>query len=111
MQVKYWTAIASMALRNELRPAYQQPPAPTLETVNWTVWYDNMVSAAKAISGNNSKPLIFFGGINGDTNLMAIAKGQDLGEFTWQPSSFAFERKIVYERESDRPSSLEADAC
>lgn len=94
-RAKNWDALVSMSLRNELRPpASSQTALP----YNWKTWVDNVIPAATAIHGNNSSPLIFFSGLNWDTNLDLLITGSDSSSnATFTPSDYPFEDKMVYE--------------
>jgi hypothetical protein len=97
IKVKSWKSLASMSLRNELRSP-DDNPNPAAAPYDWIDWYRNMVPAATYIHGNNSAPLIFFSGLNYDTDDSAITNGQVLGDGQYFTiSSFPFANKLVYE--------------
>lgn len=92
---KSWKAFASMSLRNELREPVNST---TAEDYDWYTWYQNVVPAATGIHGNNSEPLVFFSGLNYDTDDTALINGQDLGNDTyWKLDEFPFADKVVVE--------------
>lgn len=91
-----WSSFVSIGLRNELRPALDDPVV--AGTYNWEVWYENMISAADAVHAANPDCLIFFGGINSDLTLTPIPTGNDLGNGTrFNRSALAYADKAVLE--------------
>ncbi|WPH01329.1 Hypothetical protein R9X50_00416800 [Acrodontium crateriforme] len=91
-----WTAFASMSLRNELRSPDDTPNSAL--PYDWADWYNSMVPAAQRIHDANSLPLIFFSGLSYDTDDTAIINKQYLGGgHYFNPASFSFAKKLVYE--------------
>lgn len=96
-----------MSLRNELRQA--KDSGNNAAPDDWYDWYQNMIPAATGVYSNNSLPLIFFSGMNYDTDDSAITNGQDLGNGQYfQPSTFPFANKLVFEVHNYQNS---ADSC
>lgn len=92
---KSWSALTSMSLRNELRWTNDTSAN---ATYGWPEWYDEVIPAASGIHAANSVPLIFFSGLNYDTDLSTITTGADLGDGrSFDISSFEFADKIVFE--------------
>lgn len=91
-----WPALTSMSLRNELR--YTDNSTTANATYNWQDWYENVVPAANGINAANPSPLIFFSGLNYDTQLAPVVQGADLGNgSTFRLSDFSYADKIVFE--------------
>jgi hypothetical protein len=87
-----WPAFTSMSLRNELRTTSQNVGN------NWVSWYENMVPAATGINKANPSPLIFYSGINYDTQLNTIIFGNDIGNGTkFCLNNYSYKNKIVWE--------------
>jgi hypothetical protein len=61
----------SMSLRNELRKPGDNPSLSS-SSYGWQDWYPNMESAAKGINSANDQVLIFFSGLNYDTDMSSI---------------------------------------
>jgi hypothetical protein len=85
----------SIGMRNELRHPLDNASLNS-KTYNWPTWYTNMVAAAKVINAANPGILIFFSGLDYDTNLAPIAQGSGSG-VTFKKSDFSFANKIVLE--------------
>lgn len=68
---KSWPAFVSTALRNELRDP--GPNSPVQANYGWQDWYPNVVAAADGINAANADPLIFFSGLNFDTDLRNVS--------------------------------------
>lgn len=89
-----WIALTSMSLRNELRWVNSSANA----TYGWPEWYDEVIPAASGIHAANEAPLIFFSGLDYDTDLAPITAGADLGDGRhFNTSSFDFADKVVFE--------------
>ncbi|KAI5205944.1 glycoside hydrolase family 5 protein [Aureobasidium subglaciale EXF-2481] len=89
---KSWPAFTSMSLRNELRTTSNGTGD------NWVSWYENMVPAADGINAANPAPLIFFSGLNYDTQLATIVNGKDIGNgTTFSLDNYSYKDKIVWE--------------
>jgi hypothetical protein len=74
----------SMSLRNELRKPGDNPLSSS--SYGWQDWYPNVESAAKGINSANSannQVLIFFSGLNYDTDMSPIPTANNLGNFTF----------------------------
>jgi hypothetical protein len=86
-----------MGMRNELRTPADNS---TLEadSYGWKDWYSNMVAADDIINAANPDILIFFLGLNYDTNdsHLPLASSPGDGE-VFDKSIFAYEDKIVLE--------------
>lgn len=82
-------------MRNELR----QPLLPNPEyPYTWDTWYNEMTSAAKVVHEANPETLIFFSGLNSDTDLSPIPTASDLGNGErFRLSDFPFADKMVLE--------------
>ena len=66
-----------MSLRNELR----EPPSGNealLETYNWQTWYEYMRRGADAVNQANPDPLVILSGLNYDTTMLPVVRGQAL---------------------------------
>lgn len=84
-----------MSLRNELREATDST---TAEPYTWDTWLKNVIPAATGIHSNNSLPLIFFSGLNYDTDDSFMIDGTTTDDgASFEPSSYPFSDKIVYE--------------
>ncbi|KAK4498671.1 hypothetical protein PRZ48_009181 [Zasmidium cellare] len=93
---KAWPAFVSTALRNELRDPGENSPVQA--NYGWQDWYPNVVAAADAINAANPSPLIFFSGLNFDTDLRNVTRGIDLGGGqVFDINSFPYSNKIVFE--------------
>ncbi|KAI4248759.1 MAG: hypothetical protein L6R42_009156, partial [Xanthoria sp. 1 TBL-2021] len=93
VQGKTWPSFVSMALRNELRPAYGSPNV----KVNWDTWYGNMTAGAEAVHKANPDLLIFFSGLYYDTQLRPIFNDGGFRDIDFDPSKLAYKNKIVLE--------------
>ncbi|KAI7202227.1 hypothetical protein D0869_09370 [Hortaea werneckii] len=92
---KSWKALAAMSLRNELREATDST---TAEPYTWDTWLKNVIPAATGIHSNNSLPLIFFSGLNYDTDDSFMIDGTTTDDgASFEPSSYPFSDRIVYE--------------
>lgn len=81
----------SMGMRNELRNS-------GTPTYDWSNWYTNMVDAANAIYSVNRDTLIFFSGLNYDTDLSVVTKASPLGDGkVFRKTGFVFQNKIALE--------------
>lgn len=94
---KAWPALMSSALRNEPR---EPTSGPAKSTYNWETLYKYVKQGAAAINKANPDLLIFISGLNYDTFVTPIVRGQALSpgqtRFAW--SDFAgFEDKLVLE--------------
>ncbi|THY76616.1 putative endoglucanase E1, partial [Aureobasidium pullulans] len=87
-----WPAFTSISLRNELRTTTNGTGD------NWVSWYENMIPAADGIYAANDQPLIFFSGLNYDTQLGTIVNGNDIGNGTeFSIHDHAYADKIIWE--------------
>jgi hypothetical protein len=87
----------SIGLRNELREPTNNA---TLDAAsyNWDDWYTNMVSASQVVNKANPEILIFFSGLNYDTQLAPIVAGTNLGnDVYFNKTSFSYANKMVLE--------------
>ena len=83
-----------MSLRNELREATDSS---TAEPYTWNTWLENVIPAATGIHGNNSDLLIFFSGLDYDTDDTFMINGNTLEDgSSFDPESYPFTDKIVY---------------
>jgi hypothetical protein len=99
-----WPAFTSMSLRNELRTTSNGTGD------DWVSWYDNMIPAADGINNANTSPLIFFSGLNYDTQLGTIVNGEDIGNGTsFSISDHAYADKIVWELHNYANSATNCD--
>lgn len=93
---KAWPALTSMSLRNELR--YTDNSTSANATYGWQTWYEDVVPAADGINAANPTPLIFFSGLNYDTELGSVTEASDLGNGShFLLSDFSYADKIVFE--------------
>lgn len=91
-----WPAFVSTALRNELRDPGED--SPVYANYGWKDWYPNVVAAADGINAANTDPLIFFSGLNFDTDLRNVTREIDLGGGeVFDIDSFSYANKIVFE--------------
>ncbi|KAK7203043.1 glycoside hydrolase superfamily [Myxozyma melibiosi] len=93
---KKWKALASVGLRNELRAAVSEYALP----INFEVWTEYMTKAAEVVHHANSDVLIFFSGLNYDTNLHDIVYGNALSDSTnatFDIREYDFYHKAVFE--------------
>ncbi|KAL8943479.1 MAG: hypothetical protein Q9211_000976 [Gyalolechia sp. 1 TL-2023] len=78
-----------MGLRNELRQA---------KKFKWPEWYGNMTAAADAVYKANPNLLIFFSGMDYDTQLNAIFTGKPMGvNRVFNKDELDYAKKIVLE--------------
>jgi hypothetical protein len=86
----------NMSLRNELRSPDDDP---SLEpSYGWQDWYPNMESTAKAINSANNAVLIFFSGLDYDSDMSTIPTASNLGNNEhFHKSDFTFSNKLVLE--------------
>lgn len=106
---KAWPAFTSMSLRNELRSTDNS----TADTApyDWENWYANMVPAADAINAANPDPLIFYSGLDYDTQLSTIVNGNDIGNGTsFSLDDYSYKDKIVWELHNYANSAAECDS-
>jgi hypothetical protein len=86
----------SMSLRNELRKPGDNPLSSS--SYGWQDWYPNVESAAKGINSANNQVLIFFSGLNYDTDMSPIPTANNLGNNEhFHKSDFTFGNKLVLE--------------
>lgn len=94
---KAWPALMSSALRNEPR---EPSSGPAKANYNWETLYKYAKQGAAAINKANPDLLIFISGLNYDTTVAPIVRGQALspGQTRFARSDFAgFENKLVLE--------------
>ncbi|KAI9048165.1 hypothetical protein LZ554_007960 [Drepanopeziza brunnea f. sp. 'monogermtubi'] len=110
---KSWPALTSIGMRNELRKPSNN--AALEATYGWPLWYTNMVSASQTINDANPTLLIFFSGLNYDTEIAPVVEGTDLGSgVVFRKSDFSYADKIVlelhnYENSIGKCSDLQAN--
>lgn len=81
-----WDNLMSISLRNELREPTNNE---TLKaTYNWETWYQYMKRAADAVNAANPDPLIILSGLNYDTTMQPVVRGEALEPGT---DTFSFE--------------------
>jgi len=68
-----------------------------------------MIPAAEAVHGNNSDALIFFSGLNYDTDNSFFIQNQTWNGATFTPASYDFQDKIVYEIHNYQNSASSCD--
>jgi hypothetical protein len=68
-----------------------------------------MIPAANAVHGNNSDALIFFSGLNYDTDNTFFIQKQTWNGATFTPASYDFQEKIVYEIHNYQNSASSCD--
>src|SRR5690349_5442536 len=66
----------SMSLRNELREPTNNPAVRA--TYNWATWYPYIRRGADAVHAANPDPLIILSGLNYDTTMQPVVRGQAL---------------------------------
>ncbi|TID18793.1 glycoside hydrolase [Venturia nashicola] len=74
---KSWPALASVGMRNELRRPDNNPSLKSA-SYNWKDWYTNMKSCAQRIQKANPNTIVFFSGLEFDTDLSAVTAQKDL---------------------------------
>lgn len=92
-----------MSLRNELRPAFDQPNSAA--PYDWQSWKEYAVPATSIINGNNSSPLIFLSGLNYDTDSTGLVNSTDIINI----SSFPYADKLVFELHNYQNSATQCD--
>jgi hypothetical protein len=95
----------SVGLRNEPRNA--SDVASVGATYNFETWYTNMVAAANGVHAANPTILVFFSGLNYDTDLSPIPTGASLGSSgqRFLLSDFSYRNKMVLEIHNYQTSS------
>lgn len=83
-----------MSLRNELRKPSASSPA---DPYTWNTWLSAVLPAARAIHANTTDPLLFFSGLNYDTDDTYPIERQTYNNATFTPERYAFADKVVYE--------------
>ncbi|AEO58520.1 glycoside hydrolase family 5 protein [Thermothelomyces thermophilus ATCC 42464] len=78
---KSWPALTSIGLRNEPREPTSNP-ALAQSSYNWQSWYRYMRQGADAVHGANPDLLIFLSGLNFDTYLTPVVRGEPLAPGT-----------------------------
>ncbi|OCL09186.1 glycoside hydrolase family 5 protein [Glonium stellatum] len=92
-----WGSLMSVGMRNELRNPTSNS-ALSSKSYGWKDWYTNMVAAAATINTANPNVLIFFSGLNYDTDLSPIPTASSLGGGeAFRIANFAYQDKIVLE--------------
>jgi hypothetical protein len=95
-------------MRNELR---KPDNAGSSLAYNWQVWYDQMVAAANIVNAANPNILVFFSGLNFDTDMSPIPVADDLGGGRrFQKSSFKYADKLVLELHNYQNSATSCDS-
>ncbi|VUC35514.1 unnamed protein product [Clonostachys rosea] len=108
-----WTNLASMSLRNEFRQPTNNEAVKA--TYNWETWYKYIREGAAAVHAANPDVLVILSGLNYDTTMQPVVRGQALspGTATFSFDDFAgFENKLVielhnYERSASSCSALQ----
>jgi len=104
-----WSNLMSMSLRNELRePTNNDAVA---ETYSWETWYSHIPEAAKAVNGANPDILVILSGLNYDTTMQPVVRGEALspGDQTFSFDDFpGFANKLVIELHN---YNTEATSC
>ncbi|KAH8588136.1 cellulase family protein [Bisporella sp. PMI_857] len=98
---KRWPAATALSLRNELREVANNPEVSA--TYGWSLWYDEMTTAAAGMHAANPDALILFSGLGYDHELNEITAGQPLSDTdnrTFKLSDFEYADKIVFELHS-----------
>lgn len=99
----------SLSLRNEFRePTNNEAVA---ETYSWETWYNHIPGAAKAVNDANPDILVILSGLNYDTTMQPVVRGQALspGDATFSFADFpGFEDKLVIELHN---YNTEATSC
>lgn len=88
----------SMSLRNEFREPTNNNAVKS--TYNWQTWYTNVKKGASAIHAANPSVLVVLSGLNYDTTLQPVVRGQALspGTGTFKFSDFpGYQNKLVLE--------------
>jgi hypothetical protein len=84
-------------MRNELRPPADNAKLEA-DSYGWEDWYPNMVAAADIINAANPDILIFFSGLNYDTDDSTLPTASSLGGGeVFDKTAFSYEDKIVLE--------------
>ncbi|TLS23751.1 uncharacterized protein PpBr36_06522 [Pyricularia pennisetigena] len=73
---KKWKALTSISLRNEPRTPAESSPA--FSSYNWQSWYDYMKRGANAVHAANADVLVFLSGLNYDTYMTPVVRGEAL---------------------------------
>ncbi|KAI6283719.1 hypothetical protein MCOR28_004800 [Pyricularia oryzae] len=73
---KKWQALTSMSLRNE--PRTPAAGSPALNNYNWQSWYEYMKRGANAVHAANADVLVFLSGLNYDTYMTPVVRGEAL---------------------------------
>ncbi|PIA93602.1 hypothetical protein CB0940_04214 [Cercospora beticola] len=91
---KAWPAYVSQGLRNEFR----DPSNPALN-YGWDSWYENVIPTADAVNAANPDALIFYSGLNFDTDLRNVTAGLPLTDDgkAFIIEDFSYADKIVFE--------------
>lgn len=87
-----------MSLRNELREPSNNGDVSA--TYNWDTWYTNVRQGADAVHGANPDTLVVLSGLNYDTTMQPVVRGQTLdgGDRTFSFDDFAgYADKLVIE--------------
>ncbi|KAL8949479.1 MAG: hypothetical protein Q9222_004414 [Ikaeria aurantiellina] len=90
-----WPSLLSMGLRNELR---RPSDWHLLLDYNWASWYGNMTAGADAVHKANPDVLIFFSGLEYDSQLRPVFTGAPLGHGpSFNKSKLDYANKVVLE--------------
>ncbi|CAH0026291.1 unnamed protein product [Clonostachys rhizophaga] len=102
-----WSNLASMSLRNELRQPTNNEAVKA--TYNWETWYKHIREGSAAVHAANPDVLVILSGLNYDTTMQPVVRGQALspGTATFSFDDFAgFKNKLVIELHNyDRSAS------
>ncbi|TLD16540.1 uncharacterized protein PgNI_00665 [Pyricularia grisea] len=108
---KNWKALTAMSLRNE--PRQPSTTSPAYNNYNWDTWYKYVKQGANAINAANPDVLVFMSGLNYDTTMAPVVKGEVLTPGT---SRFSFDdfpkwgrQKLVVELHNYETSQTSCD--
>lgn len=105
---KSWPALTSISLRNELRST--DNGTSSTASYDFQSWYANMLPAADGINAANCDPLIFFSGLNYDTQLATIVNGDNIGNGTkFSLDDIKYKDKVVWELHNYANSATNCD--
>ena len=97
-QATSWGNLASMSIRNELREPSNNEAVRA--TYNWETWYKYVRQGADAVNAGNPGTLVILSGLNYDTTMQPVVRGEELspGTETFSFDDFAgYADKLVIE--------------